>query len=236
MSKDTKQTEEVVEESQTVEVLDDVETVDDSEPSEVEDQLDIDELLSKPKSQLKSKEERQGLSRKEIAQLKADKGEEEEPDAVLEKLAKLEGEISELKENSGKVHELAETTEKNQSEAFIRNELDKKGVSDADFNKEYKSEFIKERDELVAEGMAFDKAVKRAMKYTLSEIKADKAVDEVRADGRSGAKLPATSTSTPTATSIKRETLEKMDMDIPAQKLRYNAIMEKIEKGEMKMI
>ena len=238
MSETTEHTEEVVVEPQTVEALDDVEVIEpDNEPSEVEDQLDIDELISKPKSQLKTKEERQGLSRKEIATLKHENDEEDEqPDPILERMAQLEGEISELKANSGEVHELAKTTKNNQSESFIRNELDKKGVSNADFNKQYKSAFLKERDELVAEGMAMDKAVQRAMKYTLSEIKADKAIDETRAVGRKGAKMPAASTSSPTATSIKRSVLENMPVNTPDQKGKYNAIMDKIESGEMKMI
>ena len=232
MSDDTKRTD-VAQGVQTEEVLDDVEAQK-GEPSEVNDQLNINELIAKPKSQLKSKEGREGLSRKEVVKQKAD-----QPDKYEELQSQIESlteQVSSFQGNADELRELKDLTEQTQTEAFVRNALNDKSVSDADFNKNHKSQFLAERDELIADGMTFGKAVKKAMQIALANVKASEQVDTQRAVGRNGAKLPGSSTVSDSLKSIKKSTLANMPVDTPAQRVKYNAMMSKVEAGEVTVI
>ena len=240
MSNDTKRTDEALEEVHTEEVLGNEEVIEDDAPSKVEDELNINELISKPKAQLKSKEERGGLSRKEVAQAKAEQV--PIPDKRYEELQDQIADLTELISSAQtgqdveRIQDLLEITEQNQTEAFVRNALSEKSISDVDFNKKHKVQFLKERDELIADGMSFGKAVKKAMQYALNNAEASTEIDEQRAEGRRGAKLPPSSSVAPTVSAIKKSTLEGMPVDTPAQRAKYNAIMEKVEAGQMTII
>lgn len=153
--------------------------------------LNFDDLLSTTKKT--NKEERQGLSRRELAELKRasiDKEYESDPQEEDDETPLY---IKRLEERFDRLEQSKELENKRkESESVFKKTLETHGVSANDFKETYQQEFISTRDELLEEGVSMDKAVKLALKTVLPIVKSDES--NRRSEGRKSASLPPSST------------------------------------------
>src|SRR6056297_847605 len=120
-----------------------------SEPPQ--DKLNMDEILTQPKTSLKSKENGKGMSRREVAELKKEQegASDERFEEIQERLERIESEREKFEREKEEFYELKQTTEKTALESKVNSQLMERGISPSEFNTKYKDKFIAERDELV---------------------------------------------------------------------------------------
>jgi hypothetical protein len=221
----------VVANDEQTDVVESVETEASHRPSEETNSdssgsLDFDELLSVPSKS--SKDERKGLSRREHRQLLDSNSEEEldepEENATLAELREQRRMLEEMRQEQSSIRD------RDRSERKFKTTLEERGISETDFSAQYKDEFISTRNELLDEGMSFDKAVDFALRTVTPKVRA--AESKKREEGRKGATLPVESTGSVDQTVYKASQIYAKDFPMG----KFQEIKQLQREGKVKIV
>jgi len=187
-----------------------------------DNQLDYDQLLSTGK---RTKEARNGLSRKEYREAQAEELEpeyEDEPSQMEELNRRMDEKFDKLESLMTE-----ESRKKTAKDGFNRT-LTEHGVDASSFKGAYQEEYLSEFQELLDAGLSETVASSKALKMVLPKIEAKD--NEDRAEGRRKASLPPTQEVINKRLVVKRSQLQSMtDRD-------YNQTMERVEAGELEIM